>query len=151
MLQIRPNSALLLRIPKALVNQKSYRLIIGECCFIMVPPSRPLRKGRGNRTAEDNRFKDVTRSALHSVHTITTVADSSSSVKNVKRARKVLADYMNRVNNSDPEIVKFESSKLIANLLSNYCETETEDALSDAAMGDLLQRIMFFYDEAGHR
>ncbi len=139
------------RPEEVLVHQKPYYLPVGERSFIMVPPSRPLRRGRGNRTAHENRFQNITRSALRSVHAITTVSDSSSSVKNVKRSRKVVADYVNRVNGSEPEIVTYETSKLIIKLLSTYCKTITKDPLSDESIGTCVWRIKFFYDEIGHR
>ena len=63
MLLIRPKSACLLRVPEALVHQKPCHLLVGESCFIMVPLARPLRKGLGNRTAYENRFQNVNRSA----------------------------------------------------------------------------------------
>ncbi len=97
----------------------------------MIPPPRLLRKVSGNRTSHDNRFQDVTRSALHSVHAITAVPDFHSSFKIVKRRRKVMADY-------DPEIVTFQSSKLIVNLLSTYCKAETEGPLSDESVNLLV-------------
>ena len=42
-----------------------------------------------------------------------------------------MADY-------DPEIVTFQSSKLIVNLLSTYCKAETEGPLSDESVNLLV-------------
>ena len=96
-------------------------------------------------------FRTSLESASHSAHAITTVADSRSSAKNVKSVRIVMADYMNRFNGSDPEISTYESSKLIVNLLTTCCKTDTDDLRRDESMGAFLQEFRLLYEEAEHR
>ena len=102
---------------------------------------RPLRKGRGNRRPDLSRLESITRDSIAPVHSITRAADSASSLKNVKRARKILGDYVKRVGAGDPSTVSADSSKLLVNLLALYCKTDSDNPLTDESMGALVQGL----------
>ena len=105
------------------------------------------RKGRGKRKGGVNSFTD---SPLRESYDLVSTAASASTKANVKLARRVLKEYCAVKRAPDPKSVTPESSKLILNLLADYCKFGTADALKNDSMGALAQGLRHVYCEEGH-
>lgn len=58
---------------------------------------------------------------------------------------------MKRIGGEYPMTVTSDSFDYLANLLSIYCRTNTEETLYAVSIGDLVQDARHIYDENGHR
>jgi len=112
--------------------------------------NKKSRKGRGSKNTS-NRFEGVTAGNLRDEAVLLGVARSKASEANKKRASRLLAEFAELVGAEDPKKVTVESSKLVLNLLNNYCKIGTPGALSDDTVGALVQGLRAVYEEAGHR
>lgn len=113
---------------------------------IQKKPSRD-RKGRGSKGLGTD---SVGRKELLDVSKIFFIASSGSTKSNVRMASSLLSAYTKLHNAPDPEKVTEKSSKLIVNLLSEYCRVDSEDPLSISSMRAICQGLCHVYRNAGH-
>ena len=91
-----------------------------------------------------------TNGPLRKSYDLVSTAASSSTKANVKLPRRVLKDYYALKSALDSNPVTPESSKLILNLLADYCKFGTADALKNGSMGAVAQVLQHVYCEHGH-
>ena len=122
--------------------------------FSIMAPAK--RIGRGKKSFEKDRFASVQSHSLRSEQSMCVIASSASSKKNANRARAVLHQYCKRISSptneiQDPRTVSPESSRIVMNLLYDYCKMNSPEALSNDSVAAMVQGLRTVYEEAGHR
>lgn len=83
-------------------------------------------------------------------HELTSSSLSKSTKANLKRAKRILADFAAQHGSSDQLIVSPNSSELVLNLIAKYVRYRSDNPLKSVSMVYLIQGLRLVYEEAGH-
>jgi len=96
-------------------------------------------------------IEEFNQSGLKSEADILGVATSQSSKTNEKKAIRVFNKVSDNLKNGEPNIVTPQTTKLIINIIAQYCNTGKDSALSEDTMGGLIQGFRVMFEKCGHR
>lgn len=109
-----------------------------------------MSKQRANRGVPGT-IEEFNDSGLKSEADILTVAISQSSKTNERKAVTLFSKVNENLKNGEPTVVTAQTSKLLINIIAQYCNTGKETALSEDTMGGLIQGFRTMFEKSGHR